>query len=332
MSEEREIGVRLATPDDARAIRRLLLSTYGDGYPFPERLDESTIARGIVEATTLYGVAETHARDMIGLAALEPRGSHGLFEYSRATVADGFRGTGLLASLGGLLIRQHAPRHGARFVTGYVVTSHVYAQRFGRSFGFATTGLLLGGLPSQWVPSGFSRERQPISELLMALRVARNEPVRDVALAGPDGDRALRALAALGVPARRGRGKPGELGAHFERNKAHGLVQLRFATGAPPRRLHPGFVEGLEAAGTAILWADVPIDHARAPFVVDRLRELGLGFAAYLPAAGVHGEDVLRFQRYLHDVPLDFDAIQVIDEARALKDDVIADAVGVVRA
>jgi hypothetical protein len=209
---------------------------------------------------------------------------------------------------------------------GQVVTSHLYAQRFGRSAGFVTTGLLLGCVPQSMLARGVDEPTQPISEIVMALRLSREEPIRNVSLTGNDLERTLAALDALELCASLGRAQKGELGAHFERNKAFGLVHLRFGTGAPPRRLHAGFVEGLEAAGTRVLWADVPIDHGDSARVVERLRDLGMGYAAYIPAAGVHGEDVLRFQRYLGAEPLDAAAIHVIDEARAIAADVYADA------
>jgi len=59
--------------------------------------------------------------------------------------------------------------------------------------------------------------------------------------------------------------------------------------------------------------------------VIDQLRLLGLGYSAYVPAAGVHGEDVVRFQRYLDTRPLRSEAIHVIEDAHAVAEDVFAE-------
>ncbi len=317
--------VRLAAPPDLPAIRSLLLRSYGDTYPFPDRLDPTVMLRSMQGGTAVLGVAETVDGSIVGHATLDRRNAFGLWEYDRAIVERELRGTGILAALGKLLVLEQGRAVGARFVMGQVVTSHPYAQRFGRSLGFVATGLLLGCVPETMVVAGVAPPAQPISELVMALRIEKDEPARVVTLLGRDRDRVEAALASLELETASRRGRSGTLGAHFERNGPFGLVHLRFGANAPPRRLHPGFTEGLEAAGTRVLWADVPIDHADAPRVIDQLRLLGLGYSAYVPAAGVHGEDVVRFQRYLDTRPLRPEAIHVIEDAHTVAEDVFAE-------
>jgi predicted N-acetyltransferase YhbS len=324
---EKRTRIRAATAADIPSIRKLLLRSYGDTYPYPERLDAAAMRGELESGETTLAVATDEAGEVVGHAALEQRGRAGLFEYTRAIVSPEHRGSGLLGRIGDLVLGELAPLRGVRFVSGQVVTSHLFAQRFGKSAGFVTSGLLLGCVPQTMAVAGIERPPQPISELVMLLRVGGSEPPRRLAIRGRDHERAAAVLDALSVahgPALR-RDTHLPLGAHFERHRALGVVHLRFAAHAPPRRLQASFVMGLEAAGTRVLWADVPVEHPGAPAVLEQLRELGLGFAAYLPLGGPDGEDVLRYQRYLDPTPLRLSEIQVLDELRPLRDEIYAE-------
>jgi hypothetical protein len=201
-------------------------------------------------------------------------------------------------------------------------------QRVALKHGFVTLGLLLGWLPETTTASGVRPQRQPISALFMAHRLEAAPRTRSIALEGRDAERVAAAYDALEVPFHQGaRGpRPRPLGARLELDGALRIAHLRLEVGAPPAPVDAALVERSRALGARILWADVPVEHPDAPLALAMLRAAGLGYACLVPIGGARGEDVLRLQLYLGEVPLRPEAILVVDSAAAIRDEVLEEA------
>jgi hypothetical protein len=318
----------IATGADAPAIVGLIRECYGDTHPVPECLDAVAVARAIEEGEVFYAMARDAGGASIGQAALERLSPFGLYECGRAIVSDSQRRGGLFGALGRHILEVVAPAIGARYVVGRVVTSHLFAQKFGRAARGLTSGILLGMFPEGVSASGIAATTQPISAVVKVHRIESNPRPRNLTLEGRDGERALAFLGALGVPARR-RSAPRRadpLGVSVEHDHHFGVAHLRFGISAPTAPAEASLLERARASNPRLIWADVPAEHPAAPALVARLRELGLGLGAYLPAAGVLGEDVLRLQCYLGATPLDRARIHILEEDLPLLDEVWAEA------
>jgi hypothetical protein len=316
--------VRLALPEDAASIAGNVKACYGPTHPVPACSTPRLVARAIAERRVVYALAVDPTGEVVGQAALDPADSPGLVELGRAIVRDAWRDAGVFSLLGRKLLAEAVPALGARFVLGRVVTSHTMAQRFGRPNGLVTVGLLLGMFPAGIRASGIAPTREPISAVLHARYVGAVPAPRRLTLEGLDRELAERALEALGVGTTRGPRAPASpLGVRVTRDDHFGVVRLRLAPGGETP-LSADLVAHLESAPARLLWADVPAEHPDAARAAEALRELGFGFAAYVPGAGVSGEDVLRLQRYLGSVPLDPDAVHVLEDAEPFKEAVFA--------
>jgi hypothetical protein len=322
-----EVVVRLATPEDAEEISALIRRCYGDTYCWGEGLDPVALRERIRFGVSTFAIVQTRAGEHVAQLALEPSGPHGLFEHGRAIVAPAFRGRGLFAAMDAVLLGERARRAGAKFVIGKAVTAHVLTQRHCRSQGFVPTGILLGVYPASTAMVGFEPVEQPVSAVVMCHRLETAPRRRRLALAGEDRERAAAALDALGVP--HGRSRSGargpELGVSIANDRSLGLVHLRFGPEGRRRLPDASFVEGLRAAGARLLWADVPVEHAAAPRLVDGLRAIGLGHGAYVPLGGRDGADVLRFQAFLEETPLRPEMLRLLGGLEPLRDAVFAD-------
>lgn len=318
--DELDTEIRLARAEDAPVILALLRRCYGSTYASTDGAD--AIAARIREGASVFALAETPSRRVVGQAALERRSGGGLFEYGKVVVDEEHRSRGLFARLSHVLLRERAALAGARYACGKVVTNHVHAQRGGASVGFVPTGLLLGAVPRGSFMAGHGVVEEPLSLLVTALRLEPDPRPRALALEGRDLERALAGLDAIGVPARRGAGARGGLSPRVTRDPATGVDVVRFA----PAEGEPGALERIAAASRArAVWADVPVEHAAARAIVAELRELGFAHGAYLPCALDDGRDVLRLQRY-QEAELDPAAIHVYEGAEAVAAEVLAEA------
>ncbi|HZU95960.1 MAG TPA: hypothetical protein VFF73_04570, partial [Planctomycetota bacterium] len=136
MSESSAARIRLARPDDAASIVRLVRECYGSSYRRASGVDPLAVAEAIDRGTLIYALAFSPTGEHVGQIALERINDHGLYEHSRAVVSLEHRALGLLSKLDALLLEEVAPERGVRYVVGKAVTSHTRTQGHCRSVGF----------------------------------------------------------------------------------------------------------------------------------------------------------------------------------------------------
>lgn len=324
--------VRLARAEDAQDLLELVRTSYDGSYPeLSGGVD--ALARRLALGDVGYAIAFDQVERHIGQVALESR-RPGLWEHGRAIVDPRARGHGLLARMSQVLFEEWAPRHGVKFAYGRSVTNHLRTQRYNESAGFVTLGLLLGVWEPKLRVVGLPSAVQPISALLVGKSFEATPRARALTLEGPELARACAVLDGFGAPVRdpgsaRARARTcGGLSVQREVDQHGRLVHLSLSS-RPGPRVDDDVVERNTTRETGLVWADVPAEHPAAPAAIEQLRDQGLSWGAYLPRGGLDGEDVVRLQRYLDPRPLSPEAVQVLESARALRDDVFAEALGV---
>jgi hypothetical protein len=314
----------MARARDAGNIAQLVEEEFGARYADLWMRDPTLVAAALETRHVLFAVAEDEAGRHVAQMAMERRGQR-LYEHGRGIVTAPFRGQRLLERLGELLFAELADTD-ARFVYGRSVTEHVITQRYTRGLGFVPLGLLLGPWPASR-PDG-----KPVSALFTGRFLGPAPRPRQLALTGVDRTRAASILDQLGAPVRAQTARIARtLGARIERNAAHGLVHVRLGRGLAPMGSLGDLVAREDEAEPRVMWVDVPADHPRADELAGQARDLGFWFGAYVPLAEVQGGDVLRLQRYVGP-PLVREEVLVVDEARALRDAVLAEASAVIGA
>ncbi|MCA8925129.1 MAG: hypothetical protein KDD82_25185 [Planctomycetes bacterium] len=284
--------VRLVQPQEAPRVVALLERCYRGTYTNPAALDPEQVARQISSGGTLIALAETRAGAAVGTGSLEA--VHDVAAtYGRCVVDHEHRGHGLLGRIGRLLVLDAAPRHGLRYVHSSVVTNHAYAQQHCVDLGAAASGLLLGHYPAGMHMHGIGRAEHPVSAAQVVVSHDRDPEARQLGLRGEDLSRARRVLDACRIPSRVSRGGARGWSWDAVHRPGLGLVHL-----VPRRSGAPGSPELTAGATARLLWADVPATDPGAQAVLDRLRERGFCFGAYLLGLGPEGEDVVRMQRY----------------------------------
>lgn len=325
MSDDPEVQVRLATPDDAPEIAGLIRAQYGPGYADPTFVDADLLRRRLAADDVRFGIARVGGRHA-GQMAVERQGRH-LWEFARALVRSEFRNNKLLLALDTLLLKQVLrPDPAARFFYARSVTHHLVSQRHALRVAHRPLGLLLGAWPAK-VIEGPPDER-PISALLTGRALAPLRP-RRLSFGGRVREHVDSILGGLGVatsPHRLRHGGP--LVLEGLEVASLGLSHLRLSRGAgrgaTPREEAPRLGAAADGSRPRITWLDVPAEHPQAGAWIEAAEELGFVFGAYLPFGGTSSEDVVRLQRY-RDVPLTSDAIRCVDEHVALREAVLAD-------
>lgn len=318
-------ALRLATPEDAAALVEAVQRCYGSSYISPETLVADRVAAEIAEGRALYVLASDERGEHIGQGALVQLGP-GLWECGRVIVELPCRSAGVCNAINDFLLAQ-APRLGARFVLGRMVTSHVFMQHYGLSRGFVPTGLLLGIAPRTFTAAGISIPTQAISMVVAVRRCEVGPRPRALTLVGRDLALATDVLTRLAVPTVQGvlAGRSRTLGARLEWLPSLGISQLRFGGDGPHASL-PRLLARADSHDPRVIWADVPAEEPGAPGLADELRAAGFGWGAYIPLGGPEGEDVVRFQRVMPRERLSLERIEVLEALRPLRDDIFADA------
>ena len=311
--------VRLAQPQEAPRVVALLERCYRGTYTNPEALDATRVARQILDGGILVALAETRAGALVGTGTVEVVNERSA-TYGRCVVEREHRGRGLLRRIGRLLVLDAAPRRGLRYVHSSVVTNHRYAQLHCVELGAAPAGLLLGHYPPGMCMDGIGLSQHPVSAAQVVFAHELAPERRQLALRGADLRRAREVLAVCQIPWVRAPRGPQACGWEWVAAPAIGLVHWRARPGGGPMELDlaPG-------AGARLLWVDLPATDPGAQTALDRLRERGFCFGAYLPGLGVDGGDVVRMQRYQGAEPLDEGAVCMAPAYAAAARDVFAD-------
>lgn len=323
MSEQFEGHIQEATAADAALISAEIRGCYGDTYTSPEVLDPTWVREEIASGRAVYVIARTPAGEVAGVAALV-KSAPGLWDCCRAVVDPRGRSRGVCTALIDHLLVHIAPGLRARFVYADLVTSHVYAQRHSLSRGFIPTGLLLGMAPATLTPVGIPAPEQDVSIVLGVKRFSATPRPRVLSLEGRDLERALDLLDRLRIPARRSRMSTATLrfSATASHLPAYGITHVQLGAGCGTTLAQAVALPGLRPRLT---WVDVPVEFPGAWAEVERLRELGFGWGAYVPLAGQGQQDVLRMQRVEPGVRIDPQLIQVLPELESLRDEIISD-------
>jgi serine/threonine-protein kinase RsbW len=206
------------------------------------------------------------------------------------------------------------------------VTAHTITQRLQVRAGSIETGVLLGFIPASMSYRGIQEDlggnRQ---SAVLSYRPRRPAPPRTVALPTRYADELRRAFTAAGLdraeaPAVAG---PGSTRATIELDRPRGLATVVV------QRAGGDLVEVIDrqrralcAAGSEIVYAELPLSDPGSAVAVDDLVDRGFFYAGVIPE--LRNGDVLRLQ-YL-DVDVDPTVIQLYsDEARRLLEMTLAD-------
>lgn len=313
--------VRRMRPEDAIGVCRTLYGVYGYTYPVeavysPDRLIE--LNQG---GEMLTVVAVTAEGEVFGTASLERGFGPDTMEVGVAAVLAEYRGKGAAARMSELLLEEARLERKAG-CSGWGVTQHAYSQKGLVARGFHECALLVGNAPADMTMESIDQhvvQRGSVMGMYLDLE--------------PPGRRPLflperHADFLLGVVRRLG------------------LEPLEVSPGSPPdaptildvraNKLRAGAILGVERQGpdtfdrirecqehlvdTGFVELSLMLDLAdpRTPVLVGRLEEKGFFLSGVLPRTRCG--DALVMQ-YLHDVRLDYDAIQVASEyGRALRE------------
>lgn len=138
--------VRLARPEDAEAVGRVIHSVWGLRYVRPEFYDAGALREEWSSGAILSAVAVVNDQ-VVGHAALI-REQHGnVYEIGVAVMDPRFRGLGMGGPAMELLLGA-AMATGASALLATMVTTHTRSQSGPAKMGFVSTGLLIGAGPS----------------------------------------------------------------------------------------------------------------------------------------------------------------------------------------
>lgn len=299
-------------------IISLIKSCFGSSYTLTAVLDEALMRRELADGTLTYALAEARVDGEwtnVGQVALL-REAAGLYEHCRAVVDVRFRGLGLMERMSRLLLNAGACPRDGQLALGFSVTNHLHTQRYNESAGFFPLGVLLGRFPNLTVRGVEDFKPQNVSAVLTGLPLTQRSRRRCLQIRGRDQRRAERILDSLGIPIGAApRRRSNRLG-WVQGREDGGLRHYTFGAHGSTRNI-PDPPES-----DRIQWADVPVEHPEAPRVVDRLRDAGFGFGAYVPLAGQHGADVMRLQRCFDT---NLAELQVIPSNAWMLEDVLED-------
>ncbi|MDZ7732397.1 MAG: hypothetical protein U5R31_04140 [Acidimicrobiia bacterium] len=207
------------------------------------------------------------------------------------------------------------------------VTPDTITQRFEVDSGAVETGILLGFIPSTMEYRGFPAEVQRGRQsAVLSYRPLGRVEGRTVHLPEPYAEIMAERYATMALdremapPA-----APGGVTTRFDVavDQPRGLATLEVASvGDDAPHVVDRARRELCAAGTQVVYAELPLDDPATPHAVDGLRERGFIYGGFVPE--LRGSDILRMQ-YL-DVDVDIDIIHLYtDDARRLLELTLAD-------
>ena len=322
-----DIESRLARPEDAEAVGRVIHAVYGLNYGHDEFYDRDRLVAAWEGGDVISAVATVRGEVVAHMAFFREPGGQ-VFEMGAAAVDPRFRSLGLTRGMGGTLGAEAFARK-VPAISAHMVTTHTRTQSAPAQLGFVATGLLVGAAPAQ-EPGG------PRQTLLLAYLPLQRAPRRIAMPSDPTYVGALTPVyAQLGLEL-----VPQDPAAALaELGDAPGVELAPHAGGTSPavitiRRYspddHAALIDALRDAvtsGAAMIYVDLDL-HTLTESEIDAVREFLSYFdffAAGLLLYGPFGHDHLRVQSMLsRDLQLD-DMVLLTDEARLVRAAVFQD-------
>lgn len=322
-----DVDSRLARPEDAEAVGRVIHAVYGLNYGHDEFYDRDRLVAAWEGGDVISAVATVRGEVVAHMALFREPGGQ-VFEMGAAAVDPRFRSLGLTRAMGGTLGAEAFARK-VPAISAHMVTTHTRTQSAPAQLGFIATGLLVGAAPAQ-------EQGGPRQTLLLAYLPLQRTP-RPIAM--PSDPTYVAALtpvyAQLGldlVPqdpaaalAEAGAAPGVELAPHSGGNSP-AVIQIRRY--GPDE--HAALIDALRDAvtsGAAMIYVDLDL-HTLAEGEIDAVREFLSYydfFASGLLLYGSFGHDHLRMQSMLsRDLQLD-DMVLLTDEARLVRAAVFQD-------
>lgn len=141
-----DMQIRLARPEDAEGVGRVIHSVWGLRYVHPQFYDADALRAEWTSGAVISAVAVAKG-EVVGHAALM-REQHGnVYEIGVAVMDPRFRGLGMGAPAMQLLM-EAAMTTDAHAILAEMVTTHTRSQSGPARMGFVATGLLIGAGPS----------------------------------------------------------------------------------------------------------------------------------------------------------------------------------------
>ena len=209
---------------------------------------------------------------------------------------------------------------GLRGSLAEAVTPHTITQRSRVDGGATETGVLVGFIPSSMTYRGFSEEVQGSSRqsAVLSYQPLGPAPARTVFLPEPYAEVMAERYEAMGLerPGGRRRAPAGATRLDVAVDRPRSLATLEV------QRVGADAVDEIDrrrralcAAGTEVVYVELPLEDPGTPDVAEGLRDRGFAYAGFVPE--LRDVDVLRLQ-YL-DVEVDTGIIQLYsDDARRL--------------
>jgi hypothetical protein len=306
--------------DHLASLARCTWRVYGHTYvaSFLYHPDETW---KMVESGRLHSVVALDADDeVIGHVAIELEHPGDRVGDSTLALTDPrYRGHHVLGAVGAELVAI-IDEIGLVGTLAEAVTPHTITQRAQVEEGAIETGILLGFIPATMTYRGFSPTVQGTSRQSAVLSYIPfgRAPGRDVHLPDAYHELMTERYEKLGLD--REFATPGEPDGTTALDLAvdgpRSLAGIEVATlGSDAVDLIDHHRRALCAAGTEVVYAELPLDDPGTPAVAAGLRERGFFYAGFIP--DLRDTDVLRMQ-YL-DVEVDSSIIQLYtDDARAL--------------
>ncbi len=323
------VTTRAMTPEDAAAVRALMLRCYGETYFDGLYYDAEELARAVATGEQYSAIAIGPSGDVVAHLGLRcPPGSR-TADSTMAIVDPQFRSRGLMVELG----RALAPFFRKLDLYGIwlqAVTVHPYTQRASLKGGSGVTGIELGYVPSGMtfleVDSAVTRNPTPALILFQPLQPA---PAREIHVPeryasviqeASDRCRLEREVSTASEPLSTG-----------TRASIRSVLKPRQevcylwadAWGEDLLARVAQITQERDSAGTRALYLNLPLDGGATDALVSHLHKLNFIFAGVLPEYG--GRDWLTLQR-VSDACLDVESIVLTsDTSRALLDFVLGD-------
>ena len=140
------VDVRLARPEDAEAVGRVIHSVWGLRYVRPEFYDADALRAEWSSGAIISAVAVVND-EVVGHAALIREQYGNVYEIGVGVMDPRFRGLGM-SGPGTKLLLGAAMSTGASALRATMVTTHTRSQSGPSRLGFVSTGLLIGAGPS----------------------------------------------------------------------------------------------------------------------------------------------------------------------------------------
>ncbi len=310
--------IRPMRPEEALGVSRCAWAAYGYSYCehiyYPERVAELN-ARGAVRsfvAVTEEGTIFGHA--WLSFLPTDPK----IAEMGGAFVDPRYRGLGCLGGFAKAL-QGEARRRGLEGVFVESVTAHIYSQKPVHKDNFRDCLLLLGKVSRTRFREIDEEERQRLT-LLVSFRFFHAPSPRRFALPPKHREVLRNIYAHLEIPLEEFepeentfetsllQGKT-EFQVRMDRQHRSGDIWLRSYGEDAQEELRRIF-RGLCYEGIAAIYLYLPLEEKVTSHFCTKAEERGFFFAGVMP--GSSGRDWLVLQ-YLHDVLLEYDAIQCED-------------------